>query len=81
VPLLALFFMVDLLYFTSNLMKVPDGGWVPLVVGVIGFTLLTTWAKGRKLMLDRMAEASLPMEVFVKSAAKAPSGCPGPPCS
>ena len=69
VPLLALFFMVDLLYFTSNLMKVPDGGWVPLVVGLIGFTLLTTWAKGRKLMLDRMAESSLPMEVFVKSAA------------
>jgi KUP system potassium uptake protein len=77
VPLLALFFMVDLLYFTSNLMKVPDGGWVPLVVGVIGFTLLTTWAKGRKLMLDRMAEASLPMEVFVKSAAGSATRVPG----
>jgi KUP system potassium uptake protein len=77
VPLLALFFLVDLLYFTSNLMKVPDGGWVPLVVGVIGFTLLTTWAKGRKLMLDRMAEASLPMEVFVKSAAGSATRVPG----
>jgi KUP system potassium uptake protein len=69
IPLLALFLLVDILYFGANLLKVPDGGWVPLVVGVIGFTLLTTWAKGRKLMMDRMAEASLPMEVFVKSAA------------
>jgi KUP system potassium uptake protein len=77
IPLLALFFMVDLLYFSSNLMKVPDGGWVPLVVGVIGFILLTTWAKGRKLMMDRMAEASLPMEVFVKSAAGSATRVPG----
>jgi KUP system potassium uptake protein len=77
VPLLALFLIVDLLYFSSNLMKVPDGGWVPLVVGVIGFILLTTWAKGRKLMMDRMAEASLPMEVFVKSASSSATRVPG----
>ncbi|NJC06298.1 KUP system potassium uptake protein [Sphingomonas kaistensis] len=77
VPLLALFLLVDILYFGANLLKVPDGGWVPLVVGVIGFTLLTTWAKGRKLMLDRMAEASLPMEVFVKSAANSATRVPG----
>lgn len=77
VPLLALFLLVDLLYFTSNLLKVPDGGWFPLVVGVVAFTLLTTWAKGRKLMMDRMAEASLPMEVFVKSAAGSATRVPG----
>jgi len=77
IPLLAIFFLVDILYFGANLLKVPDGGWVPLVVGVIGFTLLTTWAKGRKLMMDRMAEASLPMEVFVKSAAGSATRVPG----
>jgi KUP system potassium uptake protein len=77
IPLLALFLLVDILYFGANLLKVPDGGWVPLVVGVIGFTLLTTWAKGRKLMMDRMAEASLPMEVFVKSAANSATRVPG----
>nr|WP_314444844.1 potassium transporter Kup [uncultured Sphingomonas sp.] len=77
VPLLALFLLVDILYFGANLLKVPDGGWVPLVVGVIGFILLTTWAKGRKLMMDRMAEASLPMEVFVKSAANSATRVPG----
>jgi KUP system potassium uptake protein len=50
-----LFFIVDIAYFGANLTKVPDGGWFPLLVGVVAFTLLTTWAKGRKLMIDRMA--------------------------
>jgi KUP system potassium uptake protein len=69
IGLLALFFTIDLLYFSANLLKVPDGGWFPLLVGVVAFTLLTTWARGRKLMIDRMNEASLPMEIFIKSAA------------
>jgi KUP system potassium uptake protein len=77
VPLLALFMLVDVLYFGANLLKVPDGGWFPLLIGAIAFTLLTTWAKGRKLMLDRMAEASLPMEVFIKSAASSATRVPG----
>ena len=66
--LLTLFFTIDGLYLAANLLKVPDGGWFPLVVGAVAFTLLTTWAKGRKLMIDRMNEAALPMEVFIKSA-------------
>jgi KUP system potassium uptake protein len=77
VPLLALFFTVDIAYFTANLMKVPDGGWFPLLIGLIAFTLLTTWAKGRKLMIDRMNEASLPMEIFIKSAAPSAARVPG----
>jgi len=67
--LLAVFFTVDGLYFAANMLKVPDGGWFPLVIGVIAFTLLTTWAKGRRLMIARMNEQSLPIEVFIKSAA------------
>ena len=66
IPLLIIFATVDLLYFGANLLKVPDGGWFPLVVGAAIFTLLTTWARGRKLMIDRMSEASLPIEVFIK---------------
>ena len=77
VPLLAIFFTIDLLYFGANLLKVPDGGWFPLLIGAIAFTLLTTWAKGRKLMIDRMAEASLPIEVFIKSAATSAARVPG----
>ncbi|MEO6432582.1 MAG: potassium transporter Kup [Sphingomicrobium sp.] len=67
--LLVLFFTVDFAYLSANLLKVPDGGWFPLLIGAIAFTFLTTWAKGRKLMIDRMNEASLPMEIFIKSAA------------
>ncbi len=66
--LLSAFFVVDLAYFGANLTKVPDGGWFPLLVGLIAFTLLTTWARGRKLMLDRLREAAIPVSVFVKSA-------------
>jgi len=66
--LLIPFFLLSSLYFAANLLKVPDGGWFPLLVGAIIFTMLTTWAKGRKLMIDRMNEASLPIEVFIKSA-------------
>ena len=75
--LLILFFTVDGAYLSSNLLKIPEGGWFPLLIGAIAFTLLTTWAKGRRLMIDRMNEASLPMEIFIKSAAPSAARVPG----
>jgi KUP system potassium uptake protein len=69
VGLLAVFFVVDLAYLASNLTKVPEGGWFPLLVGAIAFTLLTTWAKGRKLMIERLREAAMPISIFIESAA------------
>ena len=65
------FLIIDTAYFASNLTKIPDGGWFPLLVGVIAFTFLTTWAKGRSLMLERLRESAMPMDVFIKSAATA----------
>jgi KUP system potassium uptake protein len=75
--LIALFLLVDLAYFSANLTKVPDGGWFPLLVGFIAFTLLTTWAKGRQLMLKRLSEVAMPIQVFVKSAANSAERVPG----
>jgi KUP system potassium uptake protein len=75
--LLALFFTVDFTYLSANLLKIPAGGWFPLLVGGIAFTFLTTWAKGRQLMISRMNEASLPMEIFIKSAAPSAARVPG----
>ena len=46
IPVVLLFLIVDGAYFAANLTKVPDGGWFPLLVGAIAFTLLTTWAQG-----------------------------------
>jgi KUP system potassium uptake protein len=77
IPVLALFFMVDIAYFAANLTKVPAGGWFPLLIGFIAFTLLTTWAKGRKLMILRMNEAAMPAEIFIRSAANSAVRVPG----
>jgi KUP system potassium uptake protein len=66
---IGLFFLVDGTYFASNITKIPDGGWFPLVVAGVSFTVLTTWARGRQLMRARLAESALPLAVFIKSAA------------
>ncbi len=76
-PLLAVFFFIDIAYFAANLTKVPDGGWFPLLVGVVIFILLTTWSKGRKLMIERMNEGAMPASVFIKSAAASATRVPG----
>nr|WP_245647593.1 potassium transporter Kup [Novosphingobium lentum] len=68
IPLLGLFFVIDTGYLSANLTKIPDGGWVPLAMGLAIFTLLTTWSRGRALMRQNMAEGSIPLEVFTKSA-------------
>jgi KUP system potassium uptake protein len=65
------FLIIDTAYFASNLTKIPDGGWFPLLVGAIAFTFLTTWAKGRLLMMERLRESAMPMDVFIKSASTA----------
>ena len=77
VPLLALFFALDFGYLAANMTKIPDGGWVPLVMGLAIFTLLTTWSKGRALMRASMAEGSLPFELFAKSAHSSAARVPG----
>ena len=77
VPLLALFFLLDAAYLGANLTKIPDGGWVPLMMGVFIFTLLTTWSKGRALMRQNMAEGTIPIEVFAKSAHSSAARVPG----
>jgi len=76
-PVLSLFYLVDGAYFTANLTKIPSGGWVPLVIGLIVFTLLTTWSKGRGLMMARLRESAMPIQVFVASAASSAARVPG----
>ena len=73
----ALFLVVDVTYFAANLLKVPVGGWFPLLVGFIAFTMLTTWARGRKLMIVRMNEEAIPVDVFIKSATSSAARVPG----
>jgi KUP system potassium uptake protein len=65
--LVGLFLIVDGTYFASNITKIPDGGWFPLLVAAISFIVLTTWAKGRALMRERLQQSALPLAIFVKS--------------
>jgi KUP system potassium uptake protein len=76
-PLLALFFAVDGLYLAANLTKIPDGGWVPLLMGGVVFVLLTTWSRGRALLRKNMSAAGIPLEVFTKSAHSSAIRVPG----
>ena len=76
-PLLGLFFVIDASYLGANFAKIPDGGWVPLLMGLAIFTLLTTWSRGRTLMRQHMAEGALPLEVFTKSAHSSAARVPG----
>ncbi|MGZ3259474.1 MAG: potassium transporter Kup [Croceibacterium sp.] len=63
------FVTVDMIFLASGVTKLFEGAWFPIAVGLIIFTLLTTWATGRKLMRERLEETSLPLPVFIKSAA------------
>jgi KUP system potassium uptake protein len=62
------FLLVDGAYFASNMTKIPDGGWFPLLIAGIAFTLLTTWGTGRLLMRERMREGAMPIDLFIKSS-------------
>ena len=77
IPLLALFFAFDIAYLSANFTKIPDGGWVPLAMAGVIFTLLTTWSRGRMLMRANMAEGTIPVEVFAKSAHGSATRVPG----
>ncbi|HEY5546086.1 MAG TPA: KUP/HAK/KT family potassium transporter, partial [Gemmatimonadaceae bacterium] len=64
---LAFFLSIDLALFTANLLKIPTGGWVPLVIALGVFILMTTWKRGRKHLRAILAERSLPIAEFVDS--------------
>ena len=55
--------LIDLAFLASNSLKIPDGGWFPLVIGAVVFTLLTTWKRGRALLMERLVRGSLPLDV------------------
>jgi KUP system potassium uptake protein len=65
----AIFVTIDCVFLASGLAKLFEGAWFPILVGLVIFTVLTTWAKGRALMRQRLAEAALPLPVFIKSTA------------
>ena len=59
-------FTLDLLFFAANALKIPEGGWVPLLLGLCIMALMTSWHRGRELMLARWKQDSLPLASFLK---------------
>ena len=64
---LVVFMIIDVSFFSANLLKVGSGGWVPLVIAAVVFALMSTWKRGRVLLRGIMAERSLPVEDLIVS--------------
>ncbi len=75
---LVCFLSVDLAFFASNMVKIIDGGWFPLLIGLVVFTLLSTWKHGRQILLLRLQTGSIALEPFVQGMiAHPPTRVPG----
>jgi KUP system potassium uptake protein len=61
------FFVIDILFFAANAVKVLEGGWFPLVIGAAMFTLMMTWKQGRHLMSERLRDESIALPDFIES--------------
>ena len=61
------FFVVDFVYFSANIVKMFDGGWFPVVIGMVMFVLMLTWKQGRKLMAMRLREDAIDLKSFLEA--------------
>lgn len=59
------FLVIDLGFWIANLVKIPDGGWLPLVIGAFVFTLMTTWKHGREILIRRTRAGTVGFTEFV----------------
>ena len=62
--------LIDLAFFGANLPKFFSGGWIPICVGAVLFTVLTTWSRGRTLALGQLAAAEIPLTWFIADIAR-----------
>ncbi|MGB7816563.1 MAG: potassium transporter Kup [Methylotenera sp.] len=76
--LVALFLTIDLAFFSANVLKIPDGGWVPLLIGLCIFTLMLTWKTGRSMVYTRLKSEAMAIEPFIEAVgAHPPPRVPG----
>jgi len=65
VPVFAVFGLVDLTFLCANLLKIREGGWFPIAVAVLVFTIMATWWRGRRLLAELRARDAMPLNQFV----------------
>ena len=68
----AVFLTVDLTFFGANLVKVLQGGWLPLIIGSCTFTIMTTWKTGRRIVAERLTARAIPIDHFMSVIVAAP---------
>lgn len=69
IPVLTFFGFIDVVFFSANVIKIEQGGWFPLVVGVTMYTLMATWRRGRQILAERLRIASISMADFLQGIA------------
>jgi KUP system potassium uptake protein len=66
------FVFIDAAFFASSLLKVHEGGWFPLVLAAIVFTVITTWHRGREIASASQSKSGVPLATFLESLARNP---------
>ena len=62
--------LIDLPFFGANTLKLLAGGWLPLTIGCLMFTVMATWKWERFLLLRQMSRSSMPLETFIAQLAR-----------
>jgi KUP system potassium uptake protein len=68
----AVFLSIDSAFFAANLLKLFQGGWLPILIGAMLFAMMTTWKTGRRLVAERLEARSVPLKEFVGAVATTP---------
>jgi KUP system potassium uptake protein len=78
IAVVSVFLLVDIAFCAANIVKIPDGGWFPLMVGGIFYFLMATWQRGRAIVAARMRRAAAPIDQFVRDVQRTqPPRVPG----
>ena len=72
IPVISVLLIVDFTYFAANTLKIPQGGWFPLCIALVSFTVLTTWKRGRKLLLDEATNLKVPLQAVIDDVGNMP---------
>ncbi len=67
VALLSVLLVIDVPFFVANVLKLFSGGWLPLVIGLVMFVIMSTWRRGRELLFQRLQEQALPLDSFIEN--------------
>jgi KUP system potassium uptake protein len=59
------FFAVDLIFLSANLLKIIEGGWVPIMIAGVVFVIMSTWWRGRGVLAERRARDAMPLDIFL----------------